>query len=92
MASHSSFASATHAEQHERSFVLQLSRKDVCQRAACSRGAWASVVSWYVADWSEFAGRMYAHLPSSRSLGSVERAFFRRHLRGHSEGLLLRSC
>ena len=43
---------ATHAKQQERSFALQLSRKDVCQRAASSRGALAPDVSWYVADGS----------------------------------------
>ena len=50
--SRSSQARATHAKQHERSFVLQLSRKDVRQRAAWTRGALASIVCWNVADGS----------------------------------------
>ena len=68
-------------------FVLQLSRKDVRQRAACSRGTLASVVFWTVADGS-CLGRRYriCHHDAQpfQFLGSVEKAFFRRHLCGHS--------
>ena len=75
----SSQARATHAEQHERSFVLQLSRKDVCERAACSRGALATIISWYVADGS-CPGRRYGiclhDAQPFQFLGSVGKAFF----------------
>ena len=75
--------------------MLQLSRKDVCQRAACSRGALAPDVSWYVADGSgprRRYGICHHDAQPFQFLGSVEKAFFRRHPRGHSQGLLLRSC
>ena len=66
-------------KQHERSFVLQLSRKDVCERAACSRGALATIISWYVADGS-CPGRRYGiclhDAQPFQFLGSVGKAFF----------------
>ena len=81
------------AAQHERSFVLWLSRKDVCQRAAC--GALAPDVSWYVPDGSRPRRRYgicHHDAQPFQFLGSGEKVVFRRHLHGHSQGLLLRSC
>ena len=75
--------------------MLQLSRKDVCQRAASSRGAVTPDISWYVGDGSGPRGRhgIYHHdAEPVQFLGSVEKAVFGRHLRGYSQGLLLRSC
>ena len=60
------------------SFVLQLSRKDVRQRGACSRGALASVVSWHVADGSGLRRRHgICHRAAQPFLASVEKAFLR---------------
>ena len=62
---------------------------------ACSRGALAPVVCWNVADGSCPGRRCricHQDAQPFQFLGSVEKAFFRRHLCGHSEGLLLRSC